>query len=195
MNDIILIKFTSIYEYRRRGLMKPLRKRGSIINLIAIIVVIIIGCGDRDVPVPAGVTATPGNGQITLAWTAVKDATSYNIYWSTTSGVTTANGTKITGATSPYVQLGLINGITYYYAVTAVNKDGESTPSPQVSATLALPEPTEVTATPGNGQVTIAWTAVPGATFYDIYWSTTPGVTTANGTKITGVVGLMSSWG
>ena len=100
--------------------------------------------------------------------------------------MTTANGTKITGATSPYVQSGLINGTTYYYVVTSVNKDGESTPSPQVSATLALPGPTGVTATPGNGQVTIAWTAVADVTSYNIYWSTTPGVTTANGTKITG---------
>jgi len=100
--------------------------------------------------------------------------------------VTTANGAKITGATSPYVQMGLINGATYYYIVTAVNKDGESTPSPQVSATLSLPEPAGVTATPGNGRVTIAWTAVSGAASYNIYWSNTSGVTTANGTKIAG---------
>jgi fibronectin type 3 domain-containing protein len=156
------------------------------IGLYAVIIVIITGCGNRDVPVPTGVTATPGNGQITIAWTVVKDVTSYNIYWSTTPGVTTANGAKITGATSPYVHMGLINGITYYYVVTAVNKDGESAPSAQVSAKLALPEPTGVTAAPGNGQVTIAWTTVSGATSYNIYWSTTPGVTTANGAKITG---------
>ena len=166
--------------------MKPFKKWISIISLFAVLIVIITGCGNRDVPEPIGVTATPGDGQVTIAWTAVTDATSYNIYWSTTPGVTTANGTKITGAASPYVQLGLINGATYYYVVTAVNKDGESTPSPQVSATLALPGPTAVTATPGNGQVTIAWTAVTDATSYNIYWSTTPGVTTANGTKITG---------
>jgi hypothetical protein len=156
------------------------------IGLYAVIIVIITGCGNRDVPVPTGVTATPGNGQITIAWTVVKDVTSYNIYWSTTPGVTTANGAKITGATSPYVHLGLTNGITYYYVVTAVNKDGESAPSTQVSAKLALAAPTGVMATPGNGQATIAWTTVSGATSYNIYWSTTPGVTTTNGNKITG---------
>ena len=141
-------------------------------------------------PGPTGVTATPGNGQVTIAWTAVTDVTSYNIYWSTTPGVTIANGTKITGAASPYVQSGLINGTTYYYVVTAVNGNGESTPSSQVSAIPSVAPtpaaPTEVTATPGNGQVTIAWTAVSGATSYNIYWSNTSGVTTANGTKITG---------
>ena len=143
-------------------------------------------------PELTGVTATPGNGQVTIAWTAVTDATSYNIYWSTTSGVTIANGTKITDVASPFVQTGLTNGITYYYIVTAVNNGGESTPSPQVSAVPSVvpapAAPTDVTATPGNGQVTIAWTAVSGATSYNIYWSNTSGVTTANGTKITGAV-------
>jgi fibronectin type 3 domain-containing protein len=179
--------YFNVSIYRRRGLMKPFKKWIPIISLFAVIVVIITGCGDRDVPVPEGVTVTPGNGQVTIAWTAVTDVTSYNIYWSTTPGVTIANGTKITGATSPYVQLGLINGITYYYVVTGVNKDGESTPTPQVSAALALPGPTGVTVTPGNGQVTIAWTAVTDVTSYNIYWSTTPGVTITNGTKIIGV--------
>ena len=166
--------------------MKTFKKWISIISLFAVLIVIIAGCGDREAPVPGGVTATPGNGQVTIAWSKANDARSYNIYWSTTPGVTIANGTKIPDVTSPYVQSGLTGGITYYYVVTSVNKDGESTPSPEVSATLALPELTGVTATPGNGQVTISWTAVSGATSYNIYWSTTSGVTIANGTKISG---------
>ena len=166
--------------------MNPFKKWISIIGVFAVIIVVLAGCSPKDVPMPAGVTATPGNGQVTIAWTAAADATSYNIYWSTTPGVTPANGTKITNASSPYVQTGLINGTTYYYIVTSVNRHGESTPSLEVSATVGLPAPTGVTATPGNGQVTIAWTAVADATSYNIYWSTTPGVTPANGTKITG---------
>jgi fibronectin type 3 domain-containing protein len=135
---------------------------------------------------PAAVTVTQGDGETTIAWTAVSGASSYNIYWSTTTGVTPANGTKITGATNPYTQTGLTNGTTYYYVVTAVNGNGESTASSQASCTpSALPVPTGVTVTPGYGQETIAWTAVPGATSYNIYWSTTAGVTPANGTKIT----------
>jgi hypothetical protein len=171
--------------------VKPFKKCISIISLFVVITVMMAGCGDREVPTPTGVTATPGNGQVTIAWMPENDASSYNIYWSTTPGVTIANGTQIAGATSPYVQSGLTNGTAYYYIVTSVNADGESTPSPQVSAipsaAPAPAAPTEVTASPANNQVTIAWATSSGATSYNIYWSTTPGVTVANGTKMTGV--------
>ncbi len=141
---------------------------------------------------PAGVTATPGSALVMISWSAASGATSYNVYWSTSPGVTPANGTKIAGATSPYVQTGLTNGTTYYYVVTAVNAIGESAASAQASAQPTAPTPptapTGVTATPGNAQVTISWAAVAGATSYNLYWSTVIGVTTANGSKIAGVI-------
>ncbi len=142
-------------------------------------------------PAPAGISATPGDAQVTVGWDAVPGATSYNIYWSTTPGVTTGSGTKITGAANPYIQAALVNGTTYYYIVTAVNSVGEGAPSIQVSATPAAPTtapsaPTGVSASAGDTQIIIGWNAVSGATSYNIYWSTTPGVTTATGTRITG---------
>ena len=84
---------------------------------------------------PTGVTATGGNGQVSISRGSVSGATSYNIYWSTTSGVTKTTGTKITGAISPYTHTGRTNGTTYYYVVTAVNSYGESSESSQVSGT------------------------------------------------------------
>ena len=85
---------------------------------------------------PTGVTATGGGASDnTITWNAVSGAISYNIYWSTTAGVTKSNGIKITGATSPYHQISLIPFTTYYYVVTAVNASGESVESAQVSAT------------------------------------------------------------
>jgi parallel beta-helix repeat protein len=83
---------------------------------------------------PTGATATAGNGQVTISWNAVSGATSYNIYWSTTSGVTKTSGTRISGSTSPFTHSGRTNGSTYYYVVTAVNSFGESVASIQVSA-------------------------------------------------------------
>lgn len=84
---------------------------------------------------PTGISATAGDGQVTISWTAVSGATSYNVYWLTSTGVTKAGGTKINGVTSPYTHTGRTNGTKYYYVVTAVNSSGESVESAQVSAT------------------------------------------------------------
>ena len=43
---------------------------------------------------PTGVQASGGSSEVTVSWSPVTGATSYNIYWSTTSGVTPANGTN-----------------------------------------------------------------------------------------------------
>jgi fibronectin type 3 domain-containing protein len=178
---------------RRLSEMNAFKVWSSVIIALLLSSVVLTGCGGYKAPsTPKGVTATPGNSQVTIAWQAVSNAKSYNIYWSTTSGVSPGNGIKLTGVTSPYTHTGLTNGTTYYYVVTAVYKlvsppinefDDETDASAQVSCTPMLP----VTATPGNGQIAIAWPPVPGATSYNIYWSTTNGVTPANGTKIAAV--------
>jgi hypothetical protein len=147
-------------------------------------------------PTPTGLTATAGNSQVSLAWTVSAAATSYNLYWGTSTGVTTTNGTKISGiATNSYTQSGLTNGTSYYYIVAAVNATGESAPSAQISAIpnappgagAAPPAPSGLTATAGNSQVSLSWTAIAGATSYNLYWGTSTGVTTTNGTKISGI--------
>ncbi len=84
---------------------------------------------------PTNVSVNTGNNQVTISWNVVTNATSYNIYWSITPGVTKANGMKISTVTSPYSNTGLINGTTYYYIVTAVNSYGESAESSEVSGT------------------------------------------------------------
>ena len=92
--------------------------------------------GASNVPgAPTNLTATPGNAQVTLAWTAVPTASSYKIYRSTTSG----SGYALLGTTTATsgTDTGLTNGTTYYYVVTAVNASGESANSAQVSATPA----------------------------------------------------------
>ena len=138
--------------------------------------------------VPSGLVATPANQQVMLSWSPSTGADSYNVYYSTTNGVTKANGTRISGITSPtYTLTGLTNGTTYYFIVTAINTGGESPASPQASATPVLLPPTNLAAAPGNARVSLTWTAALGATSYNIYYSNTSGVTTSNGTKISGV--------
>lgn len=84
--------------------------------------------------IPAGVTSTTGNGQGTISWNAVPGAASYNLYYSTTPGVTTATGTKVANVTSPYTVSSLTNGTPYYFVVTAENANGEGAESAEVGA-------------------------------------------------------------
>ena len=136
---------------------------------------------------PTGVTATAGDSQVILSWTAVTGATTYNIYWSTTSGITKTNGTKITGATSPYILTGLTNGTTSYYVVTAANSAGESLESSEVSATPA--------ATATAKAITTFSFATPAATGTITEATHTIAVTVPSGTVITGLTPTITHTG
>jgi fibronectin type 3 domain-containing protein len=138
------------------------------------------------VPVaPTGLSATPGDAQVTLQWTAVAGASSYNVYRSTSSG---SQGSKIgSSSTAQYSDTAASNGITYYYAVTADNAVGEGPASAQSSGvTPSVPAtapsaPTGINAVAGNNQVAVSWTAVAGATSYNVYRSTSAA---AQGSKV-----------
>jgi fibronectin type 3 domain-containing protein len=120
---------------------------------------------------PAGLAATSGTNSVTLTWTAATGIpNSYNIKRSTTSGTgyTTVGTTTVPTVTFTDSVLG---GQTYYYVVTAANGGGESSPSSEVSASPALAAPvtpTGLTATPGNAQVALSWTASSFATSYSV---------------------------
>ncbi len=87
--------------------------------------------------VPSGLTAAAGTGQVVLSWTAVTSATSYTVQRSTTSGgpySTVASG--VTGTT--YTDSSVSNGMSYYYVVSAVNANGQSTDSAEAHATMLI---------------------------------------------------------
>jgi fibronectin type 3 domain-containing protein len=135
------------------------------------------GGGGGTVPgVPSGLTATAGNAQVSLAWTAASGATTYNVKRGTTSGG------PYTTQSSPippnFNDTTVTNGTTYYYVVSAVNAYGESANTAEKSATPILPipaAPTGVTATAGDTQVSLSWTASANATSYHVKRSTTSG--------------------
>ncbi len=140
---------------------------------------------------PVSVATQVSNRTVNIAWTASESAeaaTSYNIYWSISAGVTKANGIKIPGVNSPYVHTNLINDTTYYYIVAGVNIYGEGNASQEVSAkptrgNVPFP-PTGLTAVAGIFKATLSWNAASGATSYNIYWSTSSNISSQNGTKI-----------
>jgi fibronectin type 3 domain-containing protein len=84
---------------------------------------------------PTGLTATAGNGRVTLSWTASGGATSYNVYRGTAAGAEgpTPIATGISAIT--YTNTGLKNGTAYFYKVAAVNAAGTSAMSNEASAT------------------------------------------------------------
>ena len=83
---------------------------------------------------PANICVSGGDGQVTISWDNVSEATSYNIYWSTTTGVIKSTGTKISNVISPYIHSDLTNDKNYFYVITAENEHGESNESNEASA-------------------------------------------------------------
>jgi fibronectin type 3 domain-containing protein len=128
-------------------------------------------------PAPTNPNAGAGNAQVTLTWTPSAGATSYNVYRGTSAGGEGATPYQ-TGVTSPFfTDGGVTNGLTYFYQVSAVNGGAESPRSGEVSATPQGPPPAPagLTATPGNGQVALTWTASAGAASYNLYRGTASG--------------------
>jgi len=113
---------------------------------------------------PTALTATGGNAQVSLSWTAAANATGYKVYRGPTL--------VATQGTTSFVDTGLTNGTAYSYTVVATNGSASSPASAAVSATPLAPPPpapTGLTATAGNTTVALSWTAVASATMYHVY--------------------------
>ena len=165
---------------------------------------------------PNGLTASPGNGKVTLSWTAPGSdggagLSGYEIYRGTSPGGesgTPVNASLVAGTS--FTVTGLANGTRYYFTVAAVNKaklqgakSGEASATPAAGASAsasasasgsasatgpATASPSGLTATPGNGEVGLSWTAPASAggappASYHVYQGTSSGFTL--GTPVT----------
>ena len=135
---------------------------------------------------PTGLTATPGNGSVTLSWNDPSDASitryEYNVNHNDTStGNLSGWGpwTVIPGAgasTTSHTFTGLTNGKEYRYHLRAVNGGGSGGVAPNAAPWFvkAVPgnpvpfAPTGLSVTPGDGYLDISWNAVSHATGYDV---------------------------
>jgi hypothetical protein len=106
---------------------------------------------------PTGLTATAGNGQVSLRWTAPAsnggvNITSYRVYRGTSSGgetLLTAGGCSSLGAVLSCTDTSLTNGQPYFYKVSAVNAIGEGPQSTEASATPSGCASTQLIGNPG----------------------------------------------
>jgi regulation of enolase protein 1 (concanavalin A-like superfamily) len=105
---------------------------------------------------PGGLAAAAGDGQAVLNWDTSLNAGSYNVKRSGS-----LNGVYINVATNlnalSYTNTGLTDGVTYYYAVSAVNTVGESANSAPVSVKpVSLVSP-YFNVVMNQGQVSLTW--------------------------------------
>jgi fibronectin type 3 domain-containing protein len=122
---------------------------------------------------PTGVVVTAGDKQLGLSWTAPTGATKYRVSRNTTG---TGTFTQVaTATTTNYTDGSLTNGTTYYYVVAASSGECWSADSAVASGTPVCKPPVvpgTLTTTPGDGQVSLSWSASTGATVYTIFRKT-----------------------
>jgi hypothetical protein len=82
--------------------------------------------------VPTGLTATPGNQQVNLSWTASSGATSYHVKRGSVTGGPYSQIASPAGTN--YIDGSLTNGTMYYYVVSALDSAGESANSTEAGA-------------------------------------------------------------
>ena len=152
---------------------------------IAGIEVLSTGSTTATVPsTPTKLTASAGNGSVTLAWSASTGSTpiTYNVYRSGGSAGSTATliASKLT--TTGYTDSTVTNGTGYTYTVTASNAAGTSAQSASATATpqssTVIPGvPTSVAATAGNTSIALSWAASTGTAplTYNVYRGTSAG--------------------
>jgi fibronectin type 3 domain-containing protein len=105
------------------------------------------------------------DGSITLSWTPPASGCGCDYYvYSSTDGGSTWSGKYFTTGTTWTADY-LTNGTAYTYQVTAVNAGGEGPASNQVTITSYIAPtsaPSNLVATPGDGQVSLTWSAPSG---------------------------------
>jgi parallel beta-helix repeat protein len=109
---------------------------------------------------PTGLGIIGGDSFVNLTWSPPSDdggsaITGYNIYRDDMPGVYQF----VPAGQLWFEDLGLTNGVTYTYNVTAINGEGEGPNSGDISATpLTVPDsPTGLTAQEGNSYINLTW--------------------------------------
>ncbi len=130
---------------------------------------------------PASATVTAGKDSVTVNWSAVTGAASYDVLFG--GNVYRAYGTS-------YTVSRLTPGTSYTYQIRCNNADGSSSyGTPRTVTTIPNPPaaPGNISASSTVNSVTISWSAVSGATSYDVLLDNTEYHVTGTSRTITGL--------
>lgn len=132
----------------------------------------VTGKAGINLPAPADFTATAGDGQVTLKWSAVKGAEGYCVYLVAYDGSSYLLD-KVSKTTA--IHTNLSNNTTFTYKVCAYKYvddafvEGDFSVAKTVTVGVELNAPTDVTAKAGNEQITLSWKKSDGAEGYVVY--------------------------
>lgn len=105
---------------------------------------------------PTNLLASGGTAQAALNWNDVSGAFGYNLKRSFTSGGPYSVVVSATAATN-YLDTNVMNGVEYYYVVSAINAGGESANSLPASARPVSTSPTPLNFAIIGGQLQFNW--------------------------------------
>src|SRR5262249_12408874 len=116
--------------------------------------------------VPTNLVTSVSNSQVSLRWNTASGASTYTIgrFTGTTPITNVASGI----ATTNYTDTNAIAGNTYFYIVAASNSCNQSAFSAYAPAIMPPAAPLGLTASPGNTQVILNWSASSGASGYNV---------------------------
>lgn len=143
--------------------------RKAIPILMVLAALVLAGCDDtttapRDVTPPAaprGLFSVTGDGQVTLNWlgNTESDLAGYRLYVAPCASGTACPYDRVgTTSTTQFVVTGLTNGVTRYYAVSAVDRAGNESPlTPEVIFDTPRPQGSGSLANFVNGTANAGW--------------------------------------
>lgn len=163
----------------------------ALLTLTAILSLTNLASAQQDLT--ASTLATPalsaqaGENGVDLSWTAVQGATRYDLWaWTSAGGWQEIGGDSLTATT--FTHTSAVEGITYHYAVRAVNADGETSAwSDYASATLSSTSAPALTAQATGNGIELSWSAVTGAVRYELWeWDSVNDWQQIGGDNLTG---------
>lgn len=138
---------------------------------------------------PTSLSAVASNATVRISWVqSTSPGIAQNKVYRSVSGSSGPYNLLATlSATTAYTDTIVTNGSTYYYAVTAVNTNGESGFSSYIGATPQSPPPAPTglnAQTLSASAIKLAWIAAAGATSYNVQRAT------VNGGPYTGIANV-----